>query len=131
MQDAGSKPAIFCDELCMKFREQRFGLECIKDTYSPNRKERVNNQGYHKDDRCRNKKWDTLMENWNMLASNMIMPYTRNDMAPVVQKLDSAIHRINHYALDSTFGFPNTYPLDRDLSGGWRYPTFEQLGPAV
>ena len=72
MQDAGSKPAIFSDELCMKFREQRFGLECIKDTYSPNRKERVNNQGYHRDDRCRNKKWDTLMENWNMLAGNMI-----------------------------------------------------------
>ena len=38
------------------------------------------------------------------------MPYTRKDLAPVVQKLDSAIHRINHYALDSTFGFPNTYP---------------------
>ena len=44
------------------------------------------------------------------------MAYTRNDLAPVVQKLDSAIHRINHYALDSTFGFLNTYPLDRDLS---------------
>ena len=57
------------------------------------------------------------------------IPYTRNDLAPVVQKLDNAIHRINHYALDSTFGFPNT--LDRDLSGGWRYPTFEQLGPVV
>ena len=54
------------------------------------------------------------------------MPYTRNDLAPVVQKLDSAIHQINHYALDSTFGFPNTYPSDRDLSGGWRYPTLEQ-----
>ena len=59
------------------------------------------------------------------------MPYTRNDLAPVVQKLDSAIHRINHDSLDSTFGFPNTYPLDRDLSGGWRYPTLEQLGPVV
>ena len=59
------------------------------------------------------------------------IPYTRNDLAPVVQKLDSAIHRINHYALDSAFGFPNTYPLDRDSSGGWRYPTLEQLGPLV
>ena len=29
--------------------------------------------------------------------------------APVVQKLDSAIHGINLY--------PNTYPLDSDLSG--------------
>ena len=59
------------------------------------------------------------------------MPYTRNDLAPVVQKLDSAIHRINLYPLDSAIGFPNTYPLDRDLSGGWRYPTLEQLGPVV
>ena len=39
--------------------------------------------------------------------------------APVVQKLDSAIHRINLYplAIDSIIGFPNTYPLDSDLSG--------------
>ena len=59
------------------------------------------------------------------------MPYTRNDLAPVVQKLDSAIHWINHYALDSAIGFPNTYPLDRDLSGGWCYPTLEQVGPVV
>ena len=59
------------------------------------------------------------------------MPYTRNDLAPVVQKLDSTIHRINHYALDSTFGFPNTYPLDRDLSGGWRYPTLEHVRSVV
>ena len=59
------------------------------------------------------------------------MPYTRNDLAPVVQKLDSTIHRINLYSLDSTFGFPHTYPLNRDLSGGWRYPTLEQLRPVV
>ena len=25
--------------------------------------------------------------------------------------------------------FPNTYPLDSDLSGGWHYPTFEQPEP--
>ena len=29
--------------------------------------------------------------------------------------------------LDAAIGFPNTYPLDSDLSGGQRYPTFEQL----
>ena len=28
------------------------------------------------------------------------MPYTRKDLAPVVQKLDSAIHLINHYPAD-------------------------------
>ena len=36
----------------------------------------------------------------------------------VVQKLDSAIHRINLYPVDSAIGFPNTYPLDSDLSSG-------------
>ena len=39
-------------------------------------------------------------------------------LAPVVQTLDNAIHRINHYPADSVIGFPNTYPLDSDLSGG-------------
>ena len=51
------------------------------------------------------------------------------NLTPVVQKMDNAIHRINHCPLDSAVGFPNTYPLDCDLSGGQRYPTFEQLGP--
>ena len=35
------------------------------------------------------------------------------DKAPVVQKLDSAIHNINLYPVDSAIGFPNTYPLER------------------
>ena len=39
-------------------------------------------------------------------------------LAPVVQKVDSAIHRINHYPVEHAIGFPNTYPLDSDLSGG-------------
>ena len=52
-----------------------------------------------------------------------------SDLAPVVQKVDSAIHWINLYPLDRAIGFPKTYPLDRDLSGGQRYPHFEQLGP--
>ena len=38
--------------------------------------------------------------------------------APVVQKVDNAIHRIDHYPLDSAIGFAITYPLDSDLSGG-------------
>ena len=47
--------------------------------------------------------------------------------APVVQKVDNAIHRINHYPLDIAIGFAITYPVDSDLSVG--YPLFEQLGP--
>ena len=39
-------------------------------------------------------------------------------LAPVVQKVDNAIHQINHYPVDSAIGFPNTYPLDSELSGG-------------
>jgi len=42
----------------------------------------------------------------------------RADLVPAVQKLDSAIHRINLYPVDNAIGFPNTYPLDSDLSGG-------------
>ena len=36
----------------------------------------------------------------------------------VVQRVDNAIHRINHYPVDSPVCFLNTYPLDSDLSGG-------------
>ena len=43
----------------------------------------------------------------------------RRHQAPVVQKVDNAIHRINHYPLDSALGFAMTYP------------SFEQLGPGV
>ena len=35
-------------------------------------------------------------------------------LAPVVQKVDHAIHRINLYPLDNVIGV--TYPLDSDLS---------------
>ena len=45
-------------------------------------------------------------------------PPLSEGQAPVVQKVDSAIQRINIYPLDSAIGFPDTYPLDRDLSGG-------------
>ena len=38
--------------------------------------------------------------------------------APVVPKVDNAIHRINRYPVDSVVCFVNTYPLDTDLSGG-------------
>ena len=40
------------------------------------------------------------------------------DQAPVVQTVDNAIYRINHYPLDIAIGFAITYPADSDLSGG-------------
>ena len=52
-----------------------------------------------------------------------------NEQAPVVQTLDSVIHQINHYPAYKYYGNQLRYPLDSDLSGGLRYPTFEQPGP--
>ena len=40
------------------------------------------------------------------------------NQAPVVQTLDSAIHRINLYPADKYYGNQLRYPLDSDLSGG-------------
>ena len=55
-----------------------------------------------------------------------------NILAPVVQKLDDAILWINLYPVDNTTGFFfNIYPLDIDLSCGWRYPTYEETGPGL
>ena len=39
-------------------------------------------------------------------------------LAPVVQTVDSAIRRTNHYPLDNSIGFASVYPQDSDLSGG-------------
>ena len=41
-------------------------------------------------------------------------------LARVVRNVDNAIHRINHYPADSVVS---------DLSGGYYYPAFQQLGP--
>ena len=46
------------------------------------------------------------------------LPGRHSDQAPVVQTLDSGIHKIKIYPVDNGIGFPNTYPLDSDLSGG-------------
>ena len=57
-----------------------------------------------------------LLQTWHtkykMKMSQVIV------QAPVVQKLDNAIHRINHYPADSVVCFVNIYPLDCDLSSG-------------
>ena len=48
--------------------------------------------------------------------------------APVVQKLDSPIHRLN-YQVDKYYGNQLRYPLDSDFSKGYHYPPLEQPGP--
>ena len=58
----------------------------------------------------------------NLAHFNKIVPaIIHDDQAPVVYKLDSPIHRINHYpAVDKYWGEGGQlhYPVDRDLSGG-------------
>jgi len=39
-------------------------------------------------------------------------------LAPVVQRLDNAIHGINHYPVDKCYQNKPRYPLDSDLTGG-------------
>ena len=39
-------------------------------------------------------------------------------LAPVVPRMDNVIHWINLHPLNSVIGFPDTYLLDSDLSGG-------------
>ena len=50
---------------------------------------------------------------------------------PVVQKVDNANNQINLYTVDSAIGFPNTYPLDSDLSNRLPCPALEELGPGL
>ena len=48
-----------------------------------------------------------------------------------MQRGNNASHWINLCPVHNTIGFPHTYPLDSDLSDGWRYPTFQQPRPGV
>ena len=48
--------------------------------------------------------------------NEIIVDGTNANLAPVVQKVDNAMHRINLSPLDSTISFLNTYPLASDLS---------------
>jgi len=56
-------------------------------------------------------KWKIPGEHWQLPG---VLPLG----APIVQKVDSAIHRINFYPVDSEIWFRNSCPLDSDLSGG-------------
>ena len=47
----------------------------------------------------------------------------------VFQKVDNANNQINLYPVDGAIGFPNTYPLDSDLSNGLPRPALAELGP--
>ena len=71
------------------------------------------------------KHWKNLTDPVNDLVSpytsTLLLKFVFGEsriLAPVVQNVDNAIQRINFYQVDSAIGFPNTYPLDSDLSDG-------------
>ena len=70
---------------------------------------------------------DSAIHRINHYPGDSVIEVRNSYLAPVVRKVDSVIHWISYYQLDSAIGYRNTYPLDSDLSGGYRYPTFEQL----
>ena len=55
------------------------------------------------------------------------------NLARVVQKVDNAVHRLNHYPADSAVCFVNTYPMDSiiRLSDFSHYPRRDTLGTKV
>ena len=66
----------------------------------------------------------------NLSSSNIISPKSQ---APVVQTLDSDIHRINCYPADKYQGNQLRYPLDRFISDGriQCHPTVKQPRPGL
>ena len=52
------------------------------------------------------------------MESSLVHMQSLTKLAAVIQWLDSAIHRLKIYPVDNAAGFPSTYWLDSDLSGG-------------
>ena len=61
-----------------------------------------------------------IFRTWNRTLSTNMSHWlqTTKHLGPVVQKVNSAIHWMNLYAVDNAIDFPNTYPLCSKLSGG-------------
>ena len=53
---------------------------------------------------------------------------TESESESELTEVDNAIHWINRCPVDNAIGFPNTYSLDSEFSGGQCYPTLEPTG---
>ena len=49
--------------------------------------------------------------------------------APVLQRLNNAIHHMNRYPVNKNYQNETHFQLESGLSGGQRYSSFEQPGP--
>ena len=65
---------------------------------------------------------DSLAEDFDLKENSLLLRKQNrstartSDPGYVVRKIDSAIHRINHYPVDNVVSFVNIYKLDSDLS---------------
>ena len=63
----------------------------------------------------------SLKELYKLLTRNELLKcvvLTARPQHSAIQKVDSTIHQITFYPLDSAIDFLNTFPLDNDLFGG-------------
>ena len=58
-----------------------------------------------------------LFINSAMTCTSDLWPVTC-DLYSVHLTLGSTVHQIKMYPVDNAIGFPNTHPMDSDLSGG-------------
>ena len=79
----------------------RFGIQCVIPVHKSKQEEISLN---------------TPRVMFNVKCTTVI--YGGNLSGSSCSKVDSAIHRKNLSPVNSAIGFSNTYPLDRDLSGG-------------
>ena len=68
----------------------------------------------------------SVQETSLFFSSNTLIILSFFRLAPVVQKLDRAIHRITRYPAGKYYENQLRYPLDSDLSSEECYPPFEQ-----
>ena len=61
---------------------------------------------------------DSAIHRINLYPVDSGSGFPNTYLAPVVQTLDSAIQWVNHYPADNAIVSRNTYPLDSDLSSG-------------
>ena len=67
-------------------------------------------RGFNTEFQLKEVRWE-----WGRVLINKIVWCKKQ--APIVQKVDNAIHWIDRYPLDSAIVCPNSYLLDSDLSG--------------
>ena len=69
-----------------------------------------------------------MLDKFFTLKITHIIKKPRNYTTETKNGLSCSIHWIYLYLVNSAIGFPNTYPLDSNLSGRQRYPLLNNWG---